>query len=359
MTKTYQILTNLTCNLRCSYCYENMNQRVSTEDEIYSFLDACFDRDKDDDSFEEVFVEVIGGESLLVPELVDFICVTTIQMSFKYKRKIGGVGITTNGTTLGDKRVREILLNHRNILQIGVSIDGTKENHDKYRVNEKGEGSYDTIIENVPWLIANFNHGVKATFTNETFDTYAEGVINLIELGFKSVAANLVYEEVSDGDECLKQLLIIADYLLEKNDDTISFFQLNNDFEKFDPFNTIDEKRNYCGSCKYMTCLGFDGNIYGCNRFCTMGKPDMEIGKLVDGKIEITNEGLIEDVSNQYQLWDGDCATCNLKSYCPSCVAAPYEEDSVQAYIDEKRMCGWTFAQALVRSYIQQMKNRR
>lgn len=351
---TYQILTNLNCNLACSYCYECRNNKVNTKEKITEFLQACFERDKDKDC--TVFVELIGGESLLYPDLVDHIVNETIELSEKYGKKINGIGLSTNGTLLDKPEVQEVLLKHRRYINIGVSIDGPEDVHDKHRRYIDGRGSYKDIIKNLPWLFVNFPKcrvGVKATFNHETADRYAESVIHLIELGFRKISANFVFEEKVEGKPVLTQLLKIADYLID-NDlmDKVEFFQLNRiDLKNFNIFKFRQEDKNYCGSTVYMTCLGFDGKVYGCNRFCTMNKENMEIGELEDTNIKITNQKLIDEVACQYKLRPEECVKCELRNFCPTCAAAPYEEESVEEYLKEKRMCDWTYAISIVRHY--------
>jgi hypothetical protein len=46
---------------------------------------------------------------------------------------------------------------------------------------------------------------------------------------------------------------------------------------------------------------GFDDLIYGCNRFCTMGKENMNLGRLEDDKIIITNKNLKDEVCTPIQ----------------------------------------------------------
>ncbi len=52
--------------------------------------------------------------------------------------------IQTNGTLFNKKNL-EIL--KKNEVRIGISIDGSKEKHDKYRVYHNGNGSYDDILK--------------------------------------------------------------------------------------------------------------------------------------------------------------------------------------------------------------------
>ena len=80
------------------------------------------------------------------------------------------------------------------------------------------------------------------------------------------------------------------------------------------------------------------GDVYGCNRFCTMDKPGMHLGVIKNGEIEITNKPLINEVANFKSTWEGDCKDCILRRECPSCVAATYEVEDKEAYVRENKL---------------------
>lgn len=346
---TYQILTNLNCNLDCHYCYERKNPRRNTPEDIELFLEKVFHRDKDKDA--EVHVEIIGGESLMYPALVDCAYSKARELAQEYGKTLR-MSISTNGTLLGKPEVREVLLKHRQFLNIGISIDGPKDVHDANRIYVNGGGSYDEVVANLPWLFKHFCQpklGVKATFTNETMERYAECVKHLFGLGFNEVAANLVYEEYADDSVILPQLMEVADFLVDHPH--LNLLQLPRNAPiptTIDP----DNDRNYCGSCQFMECLGFDRKVYGCNRFCTMGERGVPVGILTDEEIVPINQTFKQEVINQWQEYPQECVECNLKATCASCAAAPYEEGDVRAYLAQKRMCGWTHAVVLARHYL-------
>lgn len=344
---TYQVLTNLNCNLDCSYCYERKNSRRNTPEDIRLFLEILFKRDKEKDN--EVVVDVIGGEPLLYPDLIEEVCGNAVRLSKEYDKKMY-INISTNGTQFNREEVREVLLKYKDWINMGISIDGPKDVHDRNRILKDGSGSYDLIMENLPWLFKHFckkKLGVKATFTNATMPRYAECVKHIFSLGFVEVGANLVYEEVSDSKVILPQLLEVADFLADNPGLVVQ--QLPATLIADD---SAERNHNYCGSCEFMTCLGFDRKVYGCNRFCTMGDRGTPIGILSENGIEAINNGFVQEVINQWREYPDECMKCHYKMTCPSCAAAPYEEGDVKEYLNEKRMCGWTHAVVLARNYL-------
>lgn len=359
-----QLLTNLNCNLACSYCYEHKGRGANDAETMKRFVSArmvelvpCEPRD--------VIIDFIGGESLLYPALLDEICEFAAQ-EYKASGAKGNLifSLSTNGTLIAeDEEVRSFILKWRP--NVGISIDGTRETHDACRVDAEGAGSYERAAAGFKWLAQHRcprqQIGVKATYCHKTIRSWGNGVINLIELGFREIAANVVFEEIWDGDDAViifEQMRRVVDYLFERGlEDTVHIFQINNaevDMRGYQAQQVPAREANHCGSCAQMLCLGFDGLLYGCNRFCTMAEP-IPIGRMNCGHIEYSADGeaFKQEVRHQYQLWPEECRSCGFASQCPSCAAIPYEHDGPRAWYARKPQCGFTHAMVAARLYFQ------
>lgn len=351
-----QVLTNLSCNLACDYCYEKKYNRVNDAGSVKRFMDYMFSVNQDKEMCE---LEFIGGES--------FLCVGLMDELTDYARVFGkklAVSVSTNGTLLGNADVRAYIEKNKDVLSVGVSLDGVKEVHNIHRKHKNGKGSYDDIVPHLDFLLQTLGRhrvGAKATFTKETFaDHYYQSILHLIGLGFRDISANIIYEERVDlafGITVARVMMQFADYLLFSGlHRTVRVRQLNPDLDFIRRYNgrlfkVKKDERNYCGSCQEMTCIGFDDLIYGCNRFCTMGKDGMNIGRMEGGKLVITNPELKQSVIDQHTHRPPDCQECYLKMECPGCTAIPYEQ-GYEAYIASRPMCGWTYGVSLARFYM-------
>lgn len=351
-----QILTNLNCNLNCTYCYECKTNKVNNLEQIKAFMAAKYKMA----TTHQVVVEPIGGESFLYPDLCDEICGYALELSRKYN-KCSFVSFCTNGTTLNNIKVRDMLEKYKKIIFLGISIDGIPEHHNTHRVYNDGKPTYDDAVRYLPWafdILGKTRVGVKSTYTLETFKKYySKSMIHLIELGFTDLAGNIVFEDILQMSDCFilyEEMKKVIDYIVDNNiEKKVKIFQYgdydrvrNYAIAKPDPMN-----ESWCGSSKHMACLGFDGLVYGCNRFCTMNKPNMNIGVLNKKQITITNQSLIDEVVSYKRDWSGTCANCVLKTECPTCAAGSYEVEDREAYIKANRQCGWTHAVSMARSY--------
>jgi len=136
------------CNLNCSYCYMyNLGDTTYLEQpKLMSkeIIDQLIFRVKEHaidlnlDSFSFVFH---GGEPLLARKAfyLYFVGMARKELSFLKLH----FTLQTNGTLLTNTWCR--LFDSLDI-RIGISIDGPKNNHDQYRIDHAGKGSYDRVL---------------------------------------------------------------------------------------------------------------------------------------------------------------------------------------------------------------------
>lgn len=143
--------TGAICNLACSYCffldkeafYPGSRFRMSDE-VLENYIRQLITAHRSS----QVTVAWQGGEPTLME--IDFYR-RAIGLQEKY-RKPGMVfenTMQTNGTLLDDEWCR--FFKENNFL-IGISIDGPRELHDAYRVDKKGEGTFDRVIQGLRLL---------------------------------------------------------------------------------------------------------------------------------------------------------------------------------------------------------------
>lgn len=356
-----QILTNLDCNLRCTYCYECKGRGKNDTSSTRPYIRSMLEENSVPGTDREVVLELIGGESLLYPAYLDEVCMAAreIMNELDCKGQLT-ISLSTNGTLVAEsKEAQAFLLKWRP--HVGFSIDGTKEIHDTCRIDTARQGSYDRAVAGWDWAKEHLcpkRLGAKATYCHATIDHWAEGVKNLIDLGFTEIAANVVFEEIWTLDDAMtiaEQMFRVVDYLFDNGlEDKVHIFQINHaemDMLHYNP-ESGPKTTNHCGTCTHMRCLGFDAKVYGCNRFCTMPYP-ISIGYADKKGIKITNQALCDEVAKQYELWPDECKTCSYGQQCPSCSAIPYEQDGPEAFFARKPQCGFTHAMVAARLYFQ------
>jgi uncharacterized protein len=139
------------CNLNCEYCFYLEKHALFAPDEQY--------RMSDDVLFAFItnyitsqptpVVEFVwqGGEPTLLG--IDFFMkVVELQKPFAHTKTITN-SLQTNGTLLTDEWCR--FLKQHNFM-VGISIDGPRVIHDRYRRDRRGTGSFDQVIRGMGLL---------------------------------------------------------------------------------------------------------------------------------------------------------------------------------------------------------------
>jgi uncharacterized protein len=142
------------CNLRCPYCYY-----INEETENYGLSISAGTLERLFEAFAEYadgrtdLVEVIwhGGEPLMLgrPRLQRFLDLQSQYFTQTHVRN----SLQTNGVLLDDAWIDFFA---QNAIHVGISLDGTPEIHDRYRVNLAGRGTYNEVVRGIRLMA---NHG--------------------------------------------------------------------------------------------------------------------------------------------------------------------------------------------------------
>ena len=149
--------TGSICNLGCRYCYYLEKEQLYPEDESFKMqetilenyikqhIEACPD--------DTITFSWHGGEPTILG-LDYFIRIVELQQKHKPRDKTILNGIQTNGTLLDDEWCRFFA---KEGFAVGISIDGPKELHDKFRVTKDQRPTFDQVIRGYSLLK---KHGV-------------------------------------------------------------------------------------------------------------------------------------------------------------------------------------------------------
>ena len=142
------------CNMSCPYCYYSVkgviikDKGIMDEELLESFIKQYIEASEDEASF-----CWHGGEPLLAG--IDFYRkAVTLQEKYKGSKNINN-SIQTNGLLIDNEWCRFFIDNG---FLIGISIDGTKEIHDKGRLDKRGRPTFDRIISAIEMMR---RHGVE------------------------------------------------------------------------------------------------------------------------------------------------------------------------------------------------------
>ena len=171
------------CNFKCSYCYQDFRMSHPAQDlslQKWQILFSFIRRRVLEFRISDLSIALFGGEPLLNLEVVGRACEDL---------KI------TNGALLTPPVWKE-LAPHVDIVQ--VTLDGSKEIHDKYRPFSNGRGSYDVIMENIAALGQEAYNKItlRVNVQPETLQGVRELVESIAMSEFRHVFRAIDFEEV-------------------------------------------------------------------------------------------------------------------------------------------------------------------
>lgn len=300
MRRNICITTNVTCNLNCVYCYEKDKSNKDTFD--LERAKATLKKSLSVNTKGGSYINFHGGEPFMVFEKIKELCEWAWEQNFPEKYTFFA---TSNGTLIHGE-IKTWLYKNRSKFVVGLSLDGTREMHNKNRSNSFDLIDLDFFIESWPF------QGVKMTISPQTICNLAEGLIFIHEKGFKNISANLA--EMTDWSDpsflsiYKRELKKLADYYLSHLDiEPCALFKVY--FPRL--LNTSVNK--WCGAGTEMSAIDIDGREYPCHLFF----------ESVCGKEKSINSKKI-DFSNQNNYTSEHCNNCVFLPICPTCYGSNY-----------------------------------
>ncbi|HEY9795294.1 MAG TPA: radical SAM protein [Leptolyngbyaceae cyanobacterium] len=142
----------------------------------------------------------------------------TLVFALEHCNSIEGIdfsyAINTNLSLLDEKKAKT--LKEYNV-KISTSLDGLKEANDSIRVDQKGRGTFDTIMSKIQ-LLKSIGHpieGFTITVTDKNFHLIDEAVIDLAkEIGVKDLSMDfdLVRSTSISTEDCVAKIITLRQY---------------------------------------------------------------------------------------------------------------------------------------------------
>ena len=300
------------CNLRCSYCYEKFKSAQPTKmplDILKTYIDNLFTKHVSTLDSEQFSVRFFGGEPFLYPDLIDY-GMSYIKETYDYSNAL--FFVITNGTLLKQKEVQAVIIKHPE-LQINVSLDGSKEVHNRFR------GMYDEVVAGVKWLKTQRNNlTLHVVASPDSVDKLSDSFRHVVD----EIGVNNIWMPVAWDDErwakdiyanlLYKELCKIAEFMCEPKHRYAVWCNVFNPF-LYEPLQ--------CGkqACFFeeISC-DHNGDLYSCISFKNVGK-NFAVGNvwdwINDSYYRLTNSRST-DIMNVEK-----CHNCDIASGCNTCYA--------------------------------------
>ena len=308
------------CNLKCGYCFYNTRDQLTR----HIMSDAVLEK------FLREYMELFhghlsfiwhGGEPLLAG-LPFFKRIVELQRRYLKDGQTIKNAIQTNATLVDDEWA-EFFKAHG--FRVGVSLDGSQESHDHFRLNHSGDGSFDHVVRGVSILRRHgIEPGIIQTLTHdntgrvrEDFNFFAN-ILGAKRWGvndfFDAKAINQAMLDQSISNEELTSFLkVYIDMWLVQDDGEIRIREIENFMA-----GVLGKRASSCtfnGECNRYFSLEYDGRVYPCDRLFSY--PELLFGNLTSQPLSDILNGptrlkFAEDVSALHP----DCASCEWQMAC-------------------------------------------
>ena len=318
-----------TCNLNCSYCFaaqgnfhgERGLMSFETGKRAIDFLieNSGYHKNLDIDFF--------GGEPLMNWEVVKKLVLYARSIEKDAGKNIRFT-LTTNGINIDDDVIDFC---NKELHNVVLSVDGRKETNDRFRVDYKGNGSYDVIVPKFKKFVearGNKSYYMRGTYTHFNTD-FVEDIKHMADLGFKELSMEPVVTSPDSPSFLTEEDLPV---LMQQYEDLAhEMIKRNKEGNGFTFYHYMLDLT--CGPCIYKRISGCGagteyiavtpwGDIYPCHQF--VGDEKMKLGDIFNG---FTDHG--KEVSRDFAQVNcytrEGCKDCWAKLYCSGgCAANAY-----------------------------------
>ena len=355
-TKVQYMILQVTqeCNLRCKYCVYGGGYDNRTH--AHKFMDWNLAKESLDyfiahsGQVQELSVGFYGGEPMLQMELIQK-CVDYMEKSVP-DRKVNFM-MTTNGTLLTVEKAKYFYEKGFNIV---ISLDGSKEDHDKNRVfRDSGKGSFEVIMKNLQMIkkecpeflekvtfntVLNYNCDfscVRDYFSTDDLMHDATYVLNLVEeTGAKE---EILYSDEFQIEYKYSHFLMFM-YMLGKCDRRYILNSQMSEIEYYrhtyqimkdsDSLKKIGHHNGPCIPGGRRLFVSVTGDFYPCEKVTE--ELGMRIGNIKEG----INLDVCKKMLNIGKVTKEQCKECWALRLCGQCIAKCTENGEISC---QKKLC--------------------
>lgn len=323
-SKSPVVVWNVTgkCNLKCRHCYldsdaQGFGEELSTK-EAKSFID----------NLSEMHIPVLlfsGGEPLVREDILEL-------GNHASKRELRCV-LSTNGILIDEHMALEI--KKAGFVYVGVSLDGLKKTHDRFRGEQ---GSWRKTWRGIENLIkVGLKTGVRFTVTRDNIDELPTLIDLCVEKNVQRFCVyHLVYSgrglDLIDIDLSSRQRIELINLLIQKSiehKDEIEILSVDNPADGVYLLNYVKEnipsrynevyrllkRSGGCSASEKIAAVDSQGRVHPCQFWSYT-----TLGNVREKKFsEIWGNRLIIDPSEKNNKLKGKCGECEHKSLCRGC----------------------------------------
>lgn len=305
------IAPTLACNFKCIYCYETSKPGImsmETMNNIIHFVESQVE------NLKNFSVSWYGGEPLLAKNIIYNLSESFIDICKKNNIEYNAFMIS-NGSLLDDETIEKLIQYRVNGIQI--TIDGPPDVHNSRRINKKGTGTFDLIIDNINKLLdTNKINVVLRINVDKNNNTDVESLIKILSERLHSKNIRITFGQVSAYTEACKAIESSCYNNGEFAIELLKYYETlwKYGFSESNPFPYPESKVNYC--CAELTnsfVVDHEGYLYKC--WNEVGNIKSAVGNVNNGIYDVSNYKNGQWVLRN-PIIEEKCSNCNLLPVC-------------------------------------------
>lgn len=246
----------LDCNLQCWYCYEKHSSASKMSQETLRALCLLMKKKIENESLKIFNINFFGGEPLLYYSEVMRPLLQYAKDLCDKNNKVLNLSATTNGVLLSKEIIADWSGYTTNSpLNLQITIDGNRKQHDKVRKTINEEPTYNLIVKNIKeCLFAGCKIMVRFNYTHENANTFIDVIKDFsdVPLEYRDMLSFAFHQVWQDKP---------TDFI-EQEIETISQYFKDEKFRVEHP-SKISRNRCYADNPNHIV-VNYNGHIYNC-----------------------------------------------------------------------------------------------
>lgn len=305
--KTLTLVPTLDCNLRCPYCYEELDKpHISMNSNVVKHIKHYIDTQVRKQKTRLLALIWYGGEPLLAFDTIRDISEYIKQSGISFFGDI-----TTNGTLLTEEKLSEF--DNLNIKQVQITFDGSKEHHDSKRFFASNKGTFDLLMDRCKML--NTYVETHKDFTvhiriNVDINNKDNSAVLFRELKNKFPLLNIYmaplkqYHSCSNSVDCFSGDAEVLDYMISLYKDY--------GLDVVDHKSVLRGMRPCMAELESSMIIGPSGELYLCLN--DVGDAKEIVGNIITGERNFSQ--LAKYRNGRLTTYNEGCAKCDLLWMC-------------------------------------------
>lgn len=320
------------CNLACKHCFVEPEEAKKSNVLSYEKMEAIINKflsyreRQNNGATVKPGVAFVGGEPLIAKEQI-FDIIRTFEGEVNFV-------IQSNGILLTEDDIDFIKSHH---VHIGISYDGGRKIHEKFRLDSQGNSHYDRILENIKRLKDYKGFNLITTLHKYNLSTLESIIDFCYSHNIRSLMVNPIFPDnknalrmVPNQDKLFQAYKQGIEKIIERNRKQETSLTIGN-IESYllniltGKMRSMRCRMSPCGAGRLSVVVGPSGETYPCTGF--VNYPEWALGNFLDKEIEdLLWSNTAKEVRSRSVDEIPGCKECPYKSICcASCQIHPYD----------------------------------